>query len=367
METDFIPHSKPTLGPEEARAVSEVIASGYIAQGETVNKFEKAVADYLGVEFAVGTSSGTSALHLALLAMGVGPGDDVIIPSYVCSALLNAVNYTGAAAVLADISPDTYSLDALDVKRRLTRRTKAIIVPHLFGLPAAMEPLLKLDVPIIEDCAQAIGSTYHGRPVGTFGAAAIFSFYATKVITTAEGGMVVTSSKDIADRIRDLKTYDQKQDYKVRFNYKMTNIQAAMGMVQLERLESIIRRRRTIAKTYSSAFNACDFILPPVGGGHIYFRYVLGLKGDSNPWIQALSSMGIACDRPIYLPLHRYQKLQQYPVAEKAWRQSMSIPIYPLLTDEEVCRVVDAVITCNKCTSSDPLGQVQYFVNRHLP
>jgi perosamine synthetase len=344
----FIPHSKPTLGPEEVRAVSEVIVSGHIAQGEMVNKFERAVADYLGVEFALGTSSGTAALHLALLAMGVGLGDEVIIPSYACSALLNAVNYTGAAPVLADIRSDTYNLDATDVKRRLTSRTKAIIVPHLFGLPADLETLMKIEVPIIEDCAQAIGSTYQGRPVGTFGAAAIFSFYATKVITTAEGGMVVTNSSDIAGRIRDLKTYDQKQDYKVRYNYKMNDIQAAMGRVQLERLESMILRRRTIAQTYTSAFSAFDFKLPPDDGSHIYFRYVLDLKMDSAPWIQTLSRMGIACDRPIYLPLHRYQKLQGYPVAEKSWRQSLSIPIYPLLTDKEIRRVADAVCTCHE-------------------
>ncbi len=321
--------------------------SGYIAQGETVNKFERAVADYLGVEFAVSTSSGTAALHLALLATGVGPGDEVIIPSYVCSALLNAVYYTGAAPVLADIRPDTYNLDTTDVKRRLTRRTKAIIVPHLFGLAADLEPLMKLEVPIIEDCAQAIGAAYHRRPVGTFGAAAIFSFYATKVLTTAEGGMVVTNSRDIADRIRDLKAYDQKKAYQVRYNYKMTDIQAAMGRVQLERLESIILRRRAIAQTYTSAFRACDIKLPPDDDGHIYFRYVLDLKMDATPWIQAFARMGIVCDRPIYLPLHQYQKLQGYPVSEKSWRQSLSIPIYPLLTDKEIRRVVDAVITCN--------------------
>jgi len=348
LNKDTIPHSRPTLGPEEARAVFDVIMSGYIAQGETVSKFERDVAAYLGVEFAASTSSGTAALHLALLAMGVGPGDEVIIPSYVCSALLNAVHYTGAVPVLADIRPDTYNLDATDVKRRLTRRTKTIIVPHLFGLAADLEPLLKLEVPIIEDCAQAIGSTYHRRPVGTFGAAAIFSFYATKVMTTAEGGMVATNSGDLAGRIRDLKTYDRKQDYKVRFNYKMTDIQAAMGRVQLERLESMIVRRRRIAQIYTSAFRACDFKLPPEDDRHIYFRYVLDLKMDSTPWIQALARMGIACERPIYLPLHRYQKSAGYPVAEKSWRQSLSIPIYPLLTDTQIRRVVKAVITCHQ-------------------
>ena len=162
-EANTIPHSKPTLGVEESRAVSEIIESGYIAEGEIVKTFENNFADFLGLDHAVSTNSGTSALHLTLLAMDVGPGDEVIIPSYVCSALLNAVNYTGATPVLAEIDPDTHNLDAADVQGRLTRRTRAIIVPHLFGLAANMEPLLKLDVPIIEDCAQSLGSTYYHR------------------------------------------------------------------------------------------------------------------------------------------------------------------------------------------------------------
>jgi len=148
-KNNSIPHSKPTLGEEESRAVSEVIGSGYIAEGEVVGKFEGKFAERFGMDYAIATNSGTSALHLTLLAMGVGPGDEVIFPSYVCSALLNAVNYTGAAPILADIDPDTYNLEAVDVKRRISRSTKAIIVPHLFGLAADLDSLLDLNVPII--------------------------------------------------------------------------------------------------------------------------------------------------------------------------------------------------------------------------
>ena len=341
---DFIPHSRPTLGAEEIKAVSSVISSGDVAEGAIVQEFERSFADYLNIQHAVATNSGTSALHLALLALEVGPGDEVVIPSYVCCALLNAVNYTGATPVLADICPDTYNLDAADVKKRLSGRTKAIIVPHLFGMAADLNPLLKLDVPIIEDCAQAVGSVYAQRPVGTFGVAAIYSFYATKVMTTGEGGMVVSNAKDIADRIRDLKTYDQKDDYKIRFNYKMTDIQAALGLAQLERLDSIIRRRRAIAEQYTRFFKTLDLNLPPDDSGHLFFRYVLGLNTDSLSWINILSGKGIGCDRPIYLPLHRQIKLKGYPVTEKAWKNSLSIPIYPSLTDDEVTRVIDAVL-----------------------
>jgi perosamine synthetase len=339
-----IPHSKPTLGSEEIQAVSSVISSGYVAEGAQVQKFEQSFADYLNIRHAVATNSGTSALHLALLALGVGPGDEVIIPSYVCCALLNAVNYTGATPILADIYADTYNLDAADVKKRLSSRTRAIIVPHLFGLAADLDSLLALGIPLIEDCAQAVGAEYARRPVGTFGVAAIFSFYATKVMTTGEGGMVVSDSRDITDRIRDLKSYDQKDEYNIRFNYKMTDVQAALGLAQLKRLESFIRRRRGIANQYSGSFKALGLNLPPDDPGHIFFRYVLGLKTNSSSWIQALARQGIGCDRPVFMPLHRQNKQMGCPASEKAWENSLSIPIYPSLTDGEVAKVIDAIL-----------------------
>ena len=339
----FIPHSRPTLGTEEMRAVNDIISSGYIAEGSTVNQFEHTFADYLGVRHAVATNSGTSALHLTLLALEVGPGDEVIIPSYVCCALLNAVNYTGATPVLADIRPETYNLEAPDVKNQISDRTRAIIVPHLFGLPADLDSLMALDVPIIEDCAHAVGAEYGQHPVGTFGIAAIYSFYATKMLTTGEGGMVVSNSKDIADRIRDLKTYDQKRDYKIRFNYKMTDIQAAMGLGQLQRLDSFIKRRRAIAQQYTKAFNSLDIKLPPENSGHIFFRYVLGLDRNSVTFLQALANQGVGCDRPVYLPLHRQLKQGACPASEEAWKNSISIPIYPSLTDGEISFVIDAI------------------------
>ena len=340
----FIPHSRPTLGLEEIQALSEVISSGYVAEGDVVRKFEQSFADYFGIQHTVATNSGTSALHLALLALDVGSGDEVILPSYVCCALLNAVNYTGATPVLADVHPDTFNLDATDVKNRINARTRAVIVPHLFGMAADLDPLLELDVPLIEDCAQAVGAGYNQRPVGTYGAAAIYSFYATKVITTGEGGMVVSSSKHITDQIRDMKSYDQKEDYRIRFNYKMTDIQAALGLCQLGRLDNIIRRRRTIAEKYTRSFKKLDLGLPPEDAGHIYFRYVIGLNRSSAPWIQHLASKGIGSDRPIFLPLHRQLQRQGCPESEKAWNNSLSIPIYPSLTDDEITRIIDAVL-----------------------
>ncbi|MBW2409974.1 MAG: DegT/DnrJ/EryC1/StrS aminotransferase family protein, partial [Deltaproteobacteria bacterium] len=332
----IIPHSRPTLGFAEAKAVSDVIGSGYIAEGDTVKHFETAFAKFLGLEYATSTNSGTSALHLTMLAMGIGQGDEVIIPSYVCSALLNAVNYTGAIPVLADIDADTYNLEVADVQRRINNRTKAIIVPHLFGLAADLDALHRLDVPIIEDCAQATGAVYQERPVGTIGQAGIYSFYATKVMTTGEGGMVATNSRAMAETIDDLKNYDKRTDYKVRYNYKMTDIQAALGIVQLKALESFIQRRRVIAKRYHEAFKAFNLRIPPTDAGHIYFRYVLGLPMDASPWIKELARMGIICERPIHRPLHQNLRLGGYQSTDQAWKRSLSIPIFPTLSDDEI-------------------------------
>lgn len=339
--SDFIPHSRPTLGQEEIEKVTAVIASSQIAQGEVVYEFEQALAAKMGFGHAACTSSGTSALHLVLLSMGIGARDEVIIPSYVCTALLNAVNYVGATPVLAEIVPETYNLDPADVKKRLTRRTKAIIVPHLFGLAANLESLLALNVPIIEDCAQAVGGTYQQKYIGAFGEAAIFSFYATKMMTTGEGGMVVSNSKGLIDRVKELREYDQQDQYKIGYNYKMTDIHAAVGLVQLARLETFIRRRRAIAQLYNQAFDLLGLQLPQSDQGHVYYRYVVGLGTDSEPWRRTLREQGIGCARPVFRPLHRYLNLQSYPRTEKAWEQTLSIPIYPSLSKDDTNRVIE--------------------------
>ena len=341
----FIPHSRPTLGADEIRLVSKVIGSGHIAQGEAVERFERSLAGKTGTMGGVACSSGTAALHLVLLAMGVGAGDEVIIPSYVCSALLNAVCYVGATPVLAEAAPHTCNIDPEDVRKRVGPRTRAVIAPHLFGMPADMDRLVSLGVPVIEDCAQAVGAKSKGETVGGLGHAAVFSFYATKVITTGEGGMVLSNSRDLLDRIRDLREYDQKGGQGVRYNYKMTDIQAAMGIVQLERLQDFISKRRSVAERYHKGLEALPFDLPPRDSGHIYYRYVLGLEKDSGPLINAMSKKGIECARPVYMPLHRYLKTgEDYPVTEKLWNGSLSLPIYPALTKEQADRIVDAVL-----------------------
>jgi dTDP-4-amino-4,6-dideoxygalactose transaminase len=275
--------------------------------------------------------------------MGVGPGDEVIIPSFVCSALLNAVSYTGAVSVPAEIDAATLNMDPQDVERRLSRRTRAVILPHMFGLPADVDRFLGLGVPIIEDCAQSIGAVHGSRPVGSFGQAAVFSFYATKVIATGEGGMVATPSPELAVRVNDLKSYDKRDSLAARFNFKLTDIQAAIGRVQLARLNGFIERRRAIAHRYRRAFQSLPVRLPPDAAGHIYFRYVLDIGADCSDFIRRSAHAGIGCARPVYIPLHRLLKLDGYPRTERAWRQSVSIPIYPLLTNDDVERIISVV------------------------
>jgi dTDP-4-amino-4,6-dideoxygalactose transaminase len=245
--------------------------------------------------------------------------------------------------VLAEIDPDTYNIDPQDVSKRLSRHTKAIIVPHLFGLAADLDRLQRLDVPVIEDCAQALGARLNQRPLGTFGDACIFSFYATKMMTCGEGGMVISNSKALLSRVADLKSYDEKARYETRFNYKMTDIQAAMGMVQLTRLDAFIRQRRAIAMRYLKAFKFPGLKLPPDDPARIYYRFVIGVENDSQAIIKRLGQNGIGCARPIYMPLHNYLKLTGYPVTDNAWQTSFSIPIYPSLSDEEINRVIEVV------------------------
>jgi perosamine synthetase len=349
---EIIPHSRPTLGPDEIRTVSEVIASGYIIQGARVEAFEDAVAEKIGVKYAAAVSSGTAALHLTLIALGVGAGDEVIIPSFVCTALLNAVRYLRANPILADIEPGTYNIDPEDVKKRVSDKTKAIIVPHLFGISADLNRLTCFNIPVIEDCAQSIGCSYHGQMTGTFGKASIFSFYATKVFTTGEGGMVVTDSKDLIDRVRDLRDYDNKDEYTTRYNYKMTDIQAAMGIKQLSRLSDFIYRRREIAHRYSQSFQDYGIMIPQDYPGHIYFRYIIDAGENLDLWIEMLKKEDISCARPIFLPLHHYLKLTGYPETEKAWKRALSIPIYPSLNQSETDRVINGVLNAVNLTGN---------------
>ena len=341
-----IAHSRPTLEADDEQAVLAVLRSGHIAQGAQVAAFEDQVARYVGVHGGVATSSGTAALHLALLALGVQPGDEVAMPSYVCTAPLYATQYLGAVPLLVDIDPVSYNIDAADLQRKCTRRTKAVIVPHLFGLPAALEALLALGLPIVEDCAQALGATYDGRPVGSFGALAICSFYATKVLTTGEGGMVLSRTADYLEEARQRRDYDEKAPSLLRYNYKMTDLQAALGVTQLGKLPRFVQHRQALAAHYTRRLQAYGMAAPavPARCSHIFYRFVVQVQRDLEALLERLAAAGITCRRPVFRPLHHYLRQFACPVTDQVWQRALSLPIYPTLSVDAVDRVVDRVV-----------------------
>lgn len=332
-----IPHSRPTLNSHDADLVDRVVHSGYVSEGPQVLEFERAFARYQGQKGAVAVHSGTAALHLALVALGVGKGDEVIIPSYVCTALLNAVLYVQARPRVVDVHFEDGNISTEAIQKNITKKVKALIVPHMFGQPADIADLMGFGVPVVEDCAQAIGASYENKKVGNFGAAAVFSFYATKMMTTGEGGMVTSGQGGVLNRVRDEHNYDHKKEYHIRYNYKMTDIQAALGRAQLERLPKMIHHRRQIADHYTAAFSSAKIQLPPrvKGKDPVFFRYVIKVPHNRERIIRYLKTKGIGAAAPVFNPIHVYLKKKGFPHTERLMREAVSIPIYPSLTDRE--------------------------------
>jgi len=342
----MITHSKIVLDEEEIVGVVDALRSGLLVQGKVVSSLEEKLASFIGVRHAVAVSSGTAALHLALISLGIGHGSEVIIPSYVCTALLNAVHYVRATAVLVDIDPYTYNISAEQVEKAISTKTGAIVVPHMFGLPADMDEILSLGVPVIEDCAQSAGARFRGQYTGSLGRISIFSLYATKMLCAGEGGLILSDDPDLIARARDLRDYDEKETYTLRYNYKLTDIQAALGKSQLKKLPSFIAKRRKIAGLYNDGLEQVVSQIPsvPYGREHIYYRYVIPVD-DPTGFMQKMQEKGIVCRRPVFKPLHRYLDLSGYEITEEVWSKAVSIPIYPSLTEQEAHRIVDAIRT----------------------
>lgn len=340
----MIPHSKVVLDQDDIAKVINVLRSGQLVQGEAVSSFEKKMASYVGVKYAVAVSSGTAALHISLLCLGIGAGSEIIIPSYVCTALLNAVHYVRAKPVLVDIDPYTYNMDVEKIRNALNSNTRAIIVPHMFGLPADMDVILSFGIPVIEDCAQSIGAKLDGKYVGSLGVMSIFSCYATKMLCAGEGGFILSNDRDLAEKARDLRDYDEKEDYTIRFNYKLSDIQAALGESQLKKLPASIQRRQEIAKIYNSEIEGIVSFLPTGSKDreHIYYRYVISMD-DPVRFMAEMQNYGIECKRPVFKPLHRYLDLSGYPATEDSWAKAVSIPIYSSLTEKEVLDISAAM------------------------
>jgi dTDP-4-amino-4,6-dideoxygalactose transaminase len=340
----LIPHSRPLITEDDVERVARVVRSGRLAQGPEVAALERELAARLGVEDAAAVASGTVALELALAALGVGTGDEVLIPTYVCDALHHAVRRVGAEPVLVDADPATHTLSPKDALARRTPRTRAVIVPHAFGLAAALEPFQALGVPVIEDCAQALGATAAtGRPVGAAGTLAVCSFYATKMIAAGEGGAVAGPAALVA-RVREAREYDGRQTLAPRGNAKLTDVAAALARGQLARLDAFVARRRALAARYRARLAALPVRVPAdAGARHVYHRFVLGLDRDPDAVAAALAARGVTARRPVFRPAHQALGLRGYPEAERLWAESLSIPCYPALGDDEAERVEQAV------------------------
>lgn len=350
-----IAHNKPTIGYEEIQIVADALSNLELTLGTKVKTFEKDFTKYIGIN-SVATSSGTSALHLALNALGISTNDEVILPSYTCIAVALPILYQQAKPILADIKDD-YNISVEDIKGKITDRTKAVIVPHMFGYPADINEIKKLceenSIYLVEDCAQSIGALYHNKKVGTIGDISVFSFYATKMITTIKGGMVCTDNSDWVQTIRDLRYHDQchlfeDNDPRIKYSYMMSDVEAAMGSVQLKKLDDFIKRRRIIAELYRNGLS--DDVIHPVetdSKKHVYSRYVVRTPHAPSKIIDELRGHNIICERMHMPPLHRRALLKKYNENTKfektdvIMNSAISLPIYPSLSDDEVDRVID--------------------------
>lgn len=373
MSADRIPVMIPWLGEEEARAASDAVLSGWVAQGPRVAAFERAFAERVGAEHGIAVSSCTTALHLALVALGIGPGDEVVVPSLSFIATANAVRYVGAEPVFADVDPATGNLTAATVDAVRFPRTKAVLVVHQGGVPADVHSLraacAEWDLPLVEDAACAIGSTVGGKPVGQGALIAAWSFHPRKLVTTGEGGMITTDDAEWAARLRRLREHGMNasaaerhssskpvlESYlEVGYNYRMTDVQAAIGLVQLGKLDAMIARRRELAARYDVLLRDIPGLTPvrdPAHGQSNFQSYWVLLAEDfpvgRDDLLAALAEVGVSARRGIMAshlePAYEDHPGVPLPVTERISRDSLILPLFHTLTETQQDRVVAAL------------------------
>lgn len=349
MVDKLIPHVRLTLDEAEIAAATDVLRSGYLAMGPKAAELEVALSTQVNQTYGAVVSSGTTALHLALLALGVKKGDEVILPAYSCQALLNAVLYVEARPRLVDINLATFNIDPVVIERVITPQTKAIIVPHMFGLMADIAAIKKLGVPVIEDCAMGIGAAINDQPAGSFGDLATFSFYATKMITGGEGGMIVSSNEDLIEAVRDLREYDKKKNFVVRYNYKMSDLNAAIALSQLRKLPEFIDARKKIAERYQRELSATDFILPamPDGYRHGFARFIIRTD-QADRLRNYLKGHGVGAGKGVVFGIQElWPTDEEFPNTNVALATAVSIPIYPTLSTEEQNKIISLLLEFN--------------------
>jgi len=362
-----LPIAEPSLGGKELMYVTDCIVSNWISStGKYVTQFEKIFGDFCTSPYAVATSNGTTALHLALLAVGVGPGDEVIIPSLTFIATANAVTYTGAKAIFVDCESSTWNINPKHIEKAITPKTKAIIPVHLYGHPADMDPILKIAhqhrLYVIEDAAEAHGAEYKGKKVGSIGDIGVFSFYGNKIITTGEGGMVITNNEDFAARMRMLRDHGMSSSRRywhpvLGYNYRLTNLQAAIGVAQVERIEEILKAKLNIAHRYEEQLKGIKGItMPPQApwAKNVYWLYSIlieksfGISRDD--LIKQLGLSGIDT-RPFFPPLHTqpiYDKGLKLEITEEISLKGVSLPSSAGLQEHEIDRVCSAIRKISK-------------------
>ncbi|MFX0537037.1 DegT/DnrJ/EryC1/StrS family aminotransferase [Ornithinimicrobium sp. Y1847] len=364
-EQAFIPPARPIIGEEERAAVDRVLASGMVAQGPEVAAFEQEFADQLvGGRTCVAVNSGTSGLHLGLLAAGIGAGDEVIVPSFTFAATANSVALTGATPVFADISPDTFNLDPESVREVITDRTAAVMPVHLYGHPADMDGFQAVTseagIQVFEDAAQAHGATYKGRPVGRFGAFAMFSLYPTKNMTSGEGGMVACVDEEMARGVRLLRNQGMEKQYAnevIGLNNRMTDIHAAIGRVQLTKVGGWTRARQDNAAWLDEHLSQIEgVVVPPVREGctHVYHQYTIRIAGASGAQrdrvVQALREehqvgSGVYYPTPNHelVSLARFAPSWELPETARAAAEVISLPVHPSLSPSDLERIATGV------------------------
>jgi dTDP-4-amino-4,6-dideoxygalactose transaminase len=379
---NFLPFHRASIDAEEISAVCKVLESGWLTTGPRVKEFEAAFASYTGAAHAVALNSCTAALHLALAAIGISEGDEVVVPTMTFAASGEVILYFNARPVLADCAKGSFHIDPQQIPSLITPRTKAILPVHYGGFASEMDAILDIarrhGLKVIEDAAHAMPSTYKGRMVGTLGDITCFSFYATKTLTTGEGGMVTTHDPEYADRIRVLglhgisrdawKRYTSQGTWRydildVGYKYNMTDIQAALGLVQLAKVDAMRARRAAIAERYTEAFSDIPaFETPPIplDSTHAWYLYALRVNPRAfrigrDQVIEELKSRGIGTSVH-FIPLHLHPLYQdrlgyrvgQFPNAEHQFERAISLPLYSAMTDEDVDRVIDALLDIDR-------------------
>ncbi|WP_406657754.1 DegT/DnrJ/EryC1/StrS family aminotransferase [Methanolobus sp. ZRKC2] len=353
----MIPIAKPQLDEAEVQAVSDVLRSGMIAQGQRVTDFEQAFAEYTGVDYAIAVNSGTAALHAGLLAHDIGPGDEVVTSPFSFVATANSILFTGAKPVFSDIDYDTFNLNPEMVAEKITDRTKAIMPVHLYGHPADMKAYEEIandnGLALIEDACQAHGATFNGKKAGSFGTGA-FSFYPTKNMTTSEGGMITTNDDEVAKKAKMVRDHGSRQRYlheMLGYNLRMTDICAAIGLVQLEKLESYTSKRQHNAQLLTNGLQNIEGVICPTvrqGYGHVFHQYTIRIQ-NRDELASFLKEKGIGTGIHYPIPIHMqpyYQELgytDKLPVAEELSEEVLSLPVHPQVLGEEINFIIDSL------------------------